>query len=179
MNDRVVMTLLGIASVATAISGFSGVVAAFGGRAEGKWSPEERFRATNMLILSLGACILCFVPLTGDLFKIPDPILWMVSSVFIGLFCGLYIIYTALTIRKLKLLRPGVLIRWVLFVYFICLALATGLQALNLPLRNANQASLAYGPGPFVAGLILMLIPAASICVFGADATNCPLSLLI
>jgi hypothetical protein len=41
MNEHAVMTLLGIGSVATAISGFSGVVAAFSGRADrlpyGKW----------------------------------------------------------------------------------------------------------------------------------------------
>ena len=71
MNEHAVMTLLGIASVATAISGFSGVVAVFGGRAEGKWSPAERFRTTNMLILSLGAMrMLSFVPLTEELFQI-------------------------------------------------------------------------------------------------------------
>jgi len=39
MTDHVLMTLLGIGSVAIAISGFSGVVAVFGGRAEGRWLP--------------------------------------------------------------------------------------------------------------------------------------------
>ena len=58
MTEHAVLALLGIASVATAITGFSGVVAVFGGRADGKWLPAERFRTTNMLVLSLGACLL-------------------------------------------------------------------------------------------------------------------------
>ncbi len=75
MNEHAVMTLLGIGSVATAISGFSGVVAAFSGRADGKWLPSERFRTTNMLVLSLGACLLSFVPLPEELPGMPDRLL--------------------------------------------------------------------------------------------------------
>jgi hypothetical protein len=156
MNEHAVMTLLGIASVATAISGFSGVVAVFCGRADGKWSPGERFRTTNMLILSLGACLLSFLPLTAELFQIPEQILWMISSLFLGSFCAFYFVYTIMMIRKLKLRRPGILIEWVRVVYFICLGLAIVLQALNL-----NGWLIERGPGPFIGGLILMLIPAA------------------
>jgi hypothetical protein len=155
MNEHAVMVLLGIASVATAVSGFSGVVAVFGGRAEGKWSPEERFRVTNMLILSLGACLLSFVPLTEELFQISDQILWMTSSFLLGAFCATYFVYTITMIRKLNLLRPGVLIMWVGLIYFICLTLATLLQILNVA-----GVWVARGPGPFIGGLILILIPA-------------------
>jgi hypothetical protein len=155
MNEHAVMTLLGIASVATAISGFSGVVAVFGGRADGKWSPGERFRTTNMLILSLGACLLSFLPLTEELFQIPEPVLWMIASLFLGVFCAFYCGYTIMMLRKLNLLRPGMLIKWVRVVYFTCLTLAIVLQALN-----AAEIFSARGPGPFVAGLVLMLIPA-------------------
>jgi hypothetical protein len=155
MNEHAVMTLLGIASVATAISGFSGVVAVFGGRADGKWSPGERFRTTNMLILSLGACLLSFVPLTEELFQIPEPTLWMIASLFLGVFCAFYSLYTIIMLRKLQLLRSRVLVRWVLVIYFTCLTLAIVLQALNVA-----EIFSARGPGPFVGGLVLMLIPA-------------------
>jgi hypothetical protein len=156
MNDHAVMTLLGIGSVATAISGFSGVVAVFGGRADGKWSPGERFRTTNMLILSLGACLLSFLPLTEELFQIPDQILWMTSSFCLGAFCAFYFIYTIIMMRKLNLHRPGVLIEWVRRVYFTCLALAIILQILNV----SGMWLVGRGPGPFIGGLIFMLIPA-------------------
>ena len=155
MNEHAELTLLGIASVATAISGFSGVVAVFGERADGKWSSGERFRTTNMLILSLGACLLSFVPLTEELFQIPDQILWITASFFLGAFCAFYFVYTIIMIRKLKLLRPGVLVEWVRVVYFNCLALAIVLQALNVA-----GVLVGRGAGPFVGGLIFMLIPA-------------------
>jgi hypothetical protein len=155
MNEHAVMTLLGIGSVATAISGFSGVVAVFGGRADGKWSPGERFRTTNMLILSLGACLLSFVPLTEEMFQIPDQILWVTSSLFLGAFCAFYFVYTIIMRRKLNLHRPGALIEWVRGVYFSCLALAIVLQALNV-----FGVFVVRGPGPFIGGLIFMLIPA-------------------
>jgi hypothetical protein len=155
MNEHAVMTLLGIASVATAISGFSGVVAVFGGRADRKWLPEERFRTTNMLVLSLGACLLSFVPLTEELFHIPEDILWMTSSFQLLLFCVLYSVYTTIMLRKPRLRSPGVLIAWVRVVYFVCLALATALQALNVA-----GVLVGRGSGPFVCGLVFMLIPA-------------------
>ena len=155
MNDHAVMVLLGISSVAIAISGFSGVVAAFTGRADGKWLPEERFRAANMLILSLGACLLSFVPLTGELFRVPEPILWLTASGALLVFCSFYFVRTVILLRKPALRRPGALVAWVRVVYFICLALAIALQALNIAGVWAER-----GSGPFIAGLMLTLIPA-------------------
>jgi hypothetical protein len=161
MNEHAVMTLLGIGSVATAISGFSGVVAAFSGRADGKWLPSERFRTTNMLVLSLGACLLSFMPLTGELLRIPDQALWMVSSVALFAFCSFYFIRTTILLRRPSLSRRGVLVEWVRVVYFVCLSLAIILQVLNVA-----GVLVERGPGPFVAGLVFMLIPAGLMFVF-------------
>ena len=155
MSEHAVMTLLGIASIAIAVSGFSGVVAVFGGRAEGEWSPEARFRTTNMLILSLGACLLCFVPLALELFELAARTLWIVTSGALIAFCAFYFVYTAVKLRNPELRRPGVLIVWVRYVYFACLALAIALQALNVA-----DAGVQRGAGPFVGGLLLLLIPA-------------------
>jgi hypothetical protein len=155
MSEHAVMTLLGIASVAIAVSGFSGVVAVFGGRAEGKWSAEARFRTTNMLILSLGACLLSFVPLTEELLMIPDHILWITTSSVLIAFCAFYFVYTVIRLRNPELRRPGVLIKWVRYVYFVCLALAIVLQALNVA-----GVLVERGPGAFVGGLIFLLISA-------------------
>src|SRR5262249_55341565 len=124
MNDHAVMTLLGIGSVATAISGFSGVVAAFGGRADGTWLPAERVRTTNMLVLSLGACLLSFVPLTEELLRIPDRILWTIASLSLLAFCLFYYVRTIILLRRPSLSRRGVLVEWVRWVYFVCLSLA-------------------------------------------------------
>jgi uncharacterized membrane protein YozB (DUF420 family) len=155
MNDHAVMTLLGIASIATAISGFSGVVAVFSGRADGKWSPAERFRTTNMLILSLGACLLSFVPLIEELLRIPDQVLWIATSFFLLVFCAFYLVRTAIMLRTPELRRPGVLVEWVRVVYFVCLVLAIVLQTLNIA-----GVLVGRGPGPYIGGLMFVLIPA-------------------
>jgi hypothetical protein len=161
MNEHAFMTLLGIGSVAIAISGFSGVVAAFSGRADGTWLPAERFRITNMLILSLGACLLSFVPLTGELLRIPDPVLWTIASVSLFAFCSFYYVRTIILLRRPSLSRRGVLVEWVRVVYFVCLSLAIVLQVLNVA-----GVLVERGPGPFIAGLVFMLVPAGLMFVF-------------
>jgi len=156
MSEHAIMVLLGIASVAVTISGFSGVVAVFGGRALGHWLPHERFRMMNMLILSLGVCLFCFVPLTEELFHVSEQFLWQSSSLFLGVFCAYYFVYAKVKIQKSHLRGPGRLIEWVRIVFFTCLALAIALQTLN-----AAGNVIVRGPGPFIAGLIFLLIPAA------------------
>jgi hypothetical protein len=155
MNEHAILTLLGIASVATAISGFSGVVAVFGSRADGKWLPIERFRTTNMLILSLVTCLLSFVPLTEELFEISAPVLWISSSLLLGIFCIFFFAYSFNLTRKKSLRSKGVLIQWVRIVFFVCLGIAIVLQAVNV-----TGVFIERGPGPFVAGLLFALIPA-------------------
>jgi len=155
MSEHAALLLMGIASVAIAISGFSGVVAVFAGRADGKWPPAERFRTRNMLILSLVACLLSFVPLAEELFQIPDQVLWMSASVLLLGFCAAYVVYTVNMLRSPILRRPGTLVMWVRVVYFICLVLASILQALNIA-----GVLVERGPAPYVSGLVFVLIPA-------------------
>jgi hypothetical protein len=45
--------LVGVAEIAVAFTGFSGVVIVFGRRAEGTWLPEDRFRLSLLLETSL------------------------------------------------------------------------------------------------------------------------------
>jgi hypothetical protein len=155
MNEHAAMLLMGIASVAIAISGFSGVVAVFAGRADGRWSPAERFRTRNMLILSLVACLLSFLPLTEELFQIQERVLWISASFFLLAFCAAYMVYTVNMLRKPILRRPGTLVIWVRVVYFTCLGLASILQALNIA-----GVLVQRGPAPYVSGLVFVLIPA-------------------
>jgi hypothetical protein len=155
MTEHAILTLLGIASVATAITGFSGVVAVFGGRADGQWSPADRFRTKNMLILSLGACLLSFLPLTEELFQVADRWIWISASSVLVVFCAVYFVYTAVMLRTAALRRRGALINWVRIVYFVCLTLAIVLQALNVA-----GAVVERNAAPYVAGLIFILIPA-------------------
>jgi hypothetical protein len=54
-----------------------------------------------------------------------------------------------------------VLVEWVRVVYFVCLGLAIMLQVLNVA-----GVLVERGPGPFIAGLVFMLIPAGLMFVF-------------
>ena len=51
----VVELLIGIAEIATALAGFTGVVVAFGSRSEGTWHPGDRLRLGFLLEASLTA----------------------------------------------------------------------------------------------------------------------------
>lgn len=52
-----------IAEVAIAIAGFSGIVAALGGRTEGEWSEPDRVRLRLLLVVSFNTVIGSFLPL--------------------------------------------------------------------------------------------------------------------
>ncbi|MEM8769622.1 MAG: hypothetical protein AAGE43_19470, partial [Pseudomonadota bacterium] len=51
----VVELLIGIAEIATALAGFTGVVVAFGSRSHGAWHPGDRLRLGFLLEASLTA----------------------------------------------------------------------------------------------------------------------------
>jgi hypothetical protein len=85
----------------------------------------------------------------------PDQILWMTASLILLAFCACYFVYTIRMLRKPDLRRPGVLIVWVRYVYFACLALASVLQALNIAGKVVER-----GAGPYICGLMFVLIPA-------------------
>src|SRR3954469_17861834 len=93
MSEHAVLVLLGIAGIAATVSGFSGVVAVFGSRAEGNWTPEDQVRTINMLVVSLSVCLFSFLPLIEDLFKLSNPAIWMSSSLLLGVFCAIYFFY--------------------------------------------------------------------------------------
>jgi hypothetical protein len=152
MSEHAILTLLGIAAVATTFSGFSGVVAVFGGRAEGNWTPEERTRMINMLILSLAVCLFSFIPITEDLFKFSESVIWMSSSLCLGIFCAVYFIYAINTTQKLLHTRKGMIVPWVRVAFMTCLPLAVLFQILNV-----FGLGIERGPGPLVAGLVLTM----------------------
>ncbi len=146
---------LALGETAAIFAGFSGVVAVFGQRPQGRWFPEDHFRLANMLLTSLGACLLAFVPVMGSLFHVREPAVWATASALMGAFCVAYFLY-ALPIRiRLHHTRRGVAPLWATLVFVLSLCSAAALQALN-----AASIAFAREPGPYVAGLLLLLIAA-------------------
>jgi hypothetical protein len=155
MNEHIVLTLLTVAGVAATFAGFSGVVAVFDRRAHGEWFPEELFRLTNMLVMSLGACLFSLIPLIAESFHLSESALWALSSVSFGAFCTAYWVIAWTQRGRVARLRPGTLSVWAQAVVTACLSAALVLQGLN-----AGAVIVQRGPGPFVAGLWLLLIAA-------------------
>jgi len=153
MDERTVLILLGIASVAATFAGFSGVVAVFGRRAHGEWFLEDRFRLTNMLVTSLGACLFAFLPTVGVLLHLHGPDLWAVSSLLMCAYCVAYIVNLVPNWQHLLLKHPGVLSPRASVVVWVSSILAALLQLLN-----AVSILFHREPGPYVLGLLFFLI---------------------
>ncbi|MEE9253496.1 MAG: hypothetical protein V3U43_01035 [Pseudomonadales bacterium] len=88
--------LIGIAEIATALAGFTGVVVVFGSRSEGTWHPGDRLRLGFLLEASLtagGFSLLALILLnaTGD-----NPLTWATSSSIWAVF----MVYSLYSSRK-------------------------------------------------------------------------------
>ena len=153
MDEQTVLILLGISGVSATFAGFSGVVAVFGRRAHGEWFLEDRFRLTNMLVTSLGACLFGFIPTVGVLLNIHDRDLWAISSLLMGGYCVAYILKLVPNWQHLLLKHPGVLSVRASTVVFLSSVLAALLQLLNVVSILFHRE-----PGPYVLGLLLLLI---------------------
>ena len=76
----------GIAEVAVALAGFSGLFAVFRrGRGE-QLAETERQALLVMLAVSLGAAVLSLAPLPLLLFGMPESIVWLLACLSLGLF---------------------------------------------------------------------------------------------
>jgi hypothetical protein len=139
--------------VAATFAGFSGVVAVFGRRAHGEWFLEDRFRLTNMLVTSLGACLFGFVPTVGVLLHIRGDDLWAIASLLMCGYCVAFIVRTLPHWRHLTVKHPGVLSPRVSAVVLGSSGLAAVLQLLN-----AVSILFHREAGPYVLGLLLLLI---------------------
>jgi len=73
-----------LAELATAIAGFSGIVAVFGRRSSGRWTPAESARLVGLLWLSLTAALFSVLPLVLLLIPVSEPASWRVLSLLLA-----------------------------------------------------------------------------------------------
>jgi len=153
VDERTVLILVSIATVAATFAGFSGVVAVFGRRAHGEWFLEDRFRLSNMLVASLGACLFAFVPILGLLLHLDEPWIWAIASILMCVYCVVHIMHLWPNWQHLLRAHPGVLSTKASVVVSGSLYLSTLLQILN-------AASILFHreAGPYVVGLVLLLV---------------------
>ena len=153
MDERTVLILVSIATVAATFAGFSGVVAVFGRRAHGEWLLEDRFRLVNMLVTSLGACLFALIPIVALLLHVDGPSLWEVSSLLMFVYGVAYIATLLPHWWHILSLHPGVLSPVASVVVLSSSTLTAGLQLLN-----AVSVVFHREAGPYVLGLVLYLV---------------------
>ncbi|MGI9325853.1 MAG: hypothetical protein ACR2PZ_11585 [Pseudomonadales bacterium] len=148
----IVELLIGIAEIATALAGFTGVVVAFGSRSQGSWHPGDRLRLVFLLEASLTAAGFSLLALLAIASLGNEPLPWRLLS-------ALWFIYTGFSLwSSHRRIRTNLhehhdvdqLANRVTFTLFLSVM---ALQALNVVLWQAFPA--------FLAALILNLAGAA------------------
>lgn len=76
----IVELLIGIAEIATALAGFTGVVVAFGSRSQGAWHPGDRLRLVFLLEASLTAAGFALLGLLVVSTLKSEPMAWSLLS---------------------------------------------------------------------------------------------------
>lgn len=77
---ELVELLIGIAEIAIALAGFTGVVVAFGSRSVGSWHPGDRLRLAFLLEASLTAAAFALIALLLLSSLEDKPVVWVIMS---------------------------------------------------------------------------------------------------
>lgn len=145
--------LIGLGEVAVTVAGFSGIVAVLGVRSVAQLSLVARARLVNLLVTSLAAAFLSFLPVALQLFDLRPALVWRISSCGLAAFCAVFVTLRAVNVRRLGLGAPDGPRIWVAWTFVVALGFAVLAQA-------ANVAGLVGGPsgGPYVLGILALLL---------------------
>jgi len=125
--------LQNLAEVGVAITGFSGIVAVVGYSSAGSWTTADREGFRSLVVWSLGAAFLAYVPVVllslGPHVSMP----WRLSNGVSAAFHGYIILRTLRGVRA----HPEILTRYTLFLFVIGFAvLAAEIAAAVGPLAS-------------------------------------------
>ena len=140
-----------IAEIATALAGFTGVVAFLGERARGQWRAVDLFRFNNLLTTSIAALLLSFAPILIFKLGAPESAAWrwssgMTAAILLIVFARGRAILQLPEVEQLEISRPA-------------LGALAAIQAATFVLLVANATGFAYSgeSGPFLVGLVWLL----------------------
>jgi hypothetical protein len=71
---------IALAEIGVAIAGFSGVVAVFGARSEGQWTPDDRLRLAFLLTCSMTVVFFSLLPFAMAALHVPAKVVWRAAS---------------------------------------------------------------------------------------------------
>ena len=141
--------LVGIAEIAIALAGFSGVVVVFGSRSSGQWDPSDRLRLAFLLEASFSAGGFALATIALLSLPIVPDLVWAIVSGSWGTFmCGS--LYSSSKRMRINGTSVDAMFNRIVFGAF---AIVIVLQFVNVALWHAFT--------PVVVGLLLNLIGAA------------------
>jgi hypothetical protein len=153
LSSTDVLSLL--AELATAIAGFSGIVAVFGRRSAGKWSPAESARLVGLLWLSLTAALFSVLPLVLLSIPVSEPACWRMLSLLLAASLVRPTANVLRIISRTKATPIGERESSLATSWFFIVGDAAAIMAL---LVNAVAWAV---PWPYLAGILWALIQAA------------------
>jgi hypothetical protein len=144
-------TLELIAQLAAAMAGFSSVVVAYGKRHERGWTASDRIRLSLLVGDSLAVMFFALLPMVLQSFAADAAVAWGLSSASLGLYVLTRSLLILPRIRGNVGAGDGLLHPVVITLTTVCLLGTVALRVVNL------LWSRSLLPGPFVAGLWLLL----------------------
>ena len=144
--------LVGLAEIAIALAGFTGVVVAFGSRSEGAWHPGDRLRLGFLLEASLTAVGFALLGLLLISINISQSMSWIIGSAIWALYMTLSLTRSHLALKKDQDTHGDVdrFANWITTGLFVALI---AVQVANIFVWQAFW--------PFLAGILLNLAGAA------------------
>jgi hypothetical protein len=144
-------TLLTLAEIAVGLAGFSAIVVIFKRRDAGTWLATDADRFHGMIVHSMVAALLCFVPAAVAVFSDAPRTIWALSSGLLGV---QVLAHTLLVLRLASTSGPS------------RLAVALGGGAVVV-LQGLNVLGLGFDrePGPYVLGVLWHLVHAGILFV--------------
>jgi len=141
-----------LGEVAAAFAGFSGVVAVLGVESLAALPGLHRFRFANLLMTSVGAALLAFLPVVLGQFSIGAGTIWASSSLLMAVFAGSLLVTRWRAGLRLGRLNSGLLNLWMALCWLVALSAVLLLQVANLV-----EWPLARSGAPYVAGVFGLL----------------------
>ena len=141
-----------IAEIAVALTGFTGVVAFLGDRAQGEWRAVDLFRLNNLLLSSIAALTFSFVPILVFKLGASEFAAWRWSS---GLFAAFLLVALEHSRRAMWRLPEPEQVEIVRPIAAAVVVIQSGVSVLLV----TSAVGVAYSgeSGPFFLGLVWLL----------------------
>jgi len=146
--------LVGLGETAAVFAGFSSIVAALGVRSVAELRPIDRFRFSNLLVVSVFAFMLAFAPVVLTGFAFPVESTWALSSLSLALFSMSFLVWVSIAARRVRKQQTSVGRSWMAalsIAVLIGLLVAQCANALNWPF---DRSAHVYVAGIF--GLVVL-----------------------